>query len=516
MDREHSAARGIEAVSAALEEFVTWQAAEGVPTPDRAVDAVLIAKARDGDGDLERWTAVDLMVALPSAFPPDLPPERDDVEALVRATRRYLTWLQTTRRLRGATLVDLGAVLDDLERELLHHAEQRTPLDRALGDLVVDLMELTGELPPVELPDRATLAAGAAEARLLRQATGLLAWVGEGRAVTNKGNLRLVDGRALVELLGTGDVVDPSHGGHPSTTRSTEQLPLLDLLYRLVLRLGWLEQEGGRVRPTARGRRVGEDPVDDWHELADALLDLGVLRHHWHDRPYAPAWGVDLDGAIDDALLDLLVAGHPREIERVAGEAWGVVRARFAVDRLDPLRRDSERSMVEWALRRWLDRLDRLGAVTVTGVEEEPGRFGRVEEHGGRVALTDLGRAWAHRRAVERGYEAPATGVFAAADPSLLGLLAALPPDQAADELLVWCRGRPAAEAEEVLLGLLVAGDLLPEPEGARAVVAALYARGAAALPVLEAIAGAHPDPAVGKDARRCLFRLRTAAAGGR
>src|SRR5450631_732090 len=57
------------------------------------------------------------------------------------------------------------------------------------------------------------LEAAAGKAELTSQIRSLLAWVGPGRKLTQTGRIGLADARHLVELLGTGDTIDPEIGG---------------------------------------------------------------------------------------------------------------------------------------------------------------------------------------------------------------------------------------------------------------------------------------------------------------
>ena len=46
------------------------------------------------------------------------------------------------------------------------------------------------------------------EAVLLQRCWSLCEFVGEGRQLTDTGNLRLADGKVVVEVLGTDDIID--------------------------------------------------------------------------------------------------------------------------------------------------------------------------------------------------------------------------------------------------------------------------------------------------------------------
>jgi hypothetical protein len=70
--------------------------------------------------------------------------------------------------------------------------------------------------------------AAAEKAELTGQIRAFLAWVGPGRKLTQTGRIGLVDARQLVELLGTGDTIDPKIGDRVFKTRSSEDLPHLN------------------------------------------------------------------------------------------------------------------------------------------------------------------------------------------------------------------------------------------------------------------------------------------------
>ena len=64
------------------------------------------------------------------------------------------------------------------------------------------------------------LEAAAGKAELTGQIRSFLAWAGPGRKLTATGRIGLADARHLVELLDTGDTIDPEIGGRVFKTRS--------------------------------------------------------------------------------------------------------------------------------------------------------------------------------------------------------------------------------------------------------------------------------------------------------
>jgi hypothetical protein len=67
------------------------------------------------------------------------------------------------------------------------------------------------------------LEAAAKNAPLYSQVRSLLAWLGEGRKLTQTGRIGLADARYLVEFLGTGDQIDPEIGDRVFKTKSSEE-----------------------------------------------------------------------------------------------------------------------------------------------------------------------------------------------------------------------------------------------------------------------------------------------------
>ncbi|MGH8887058.1 MAG: hypothetical protein ACRDYX_18180 [Egibacteraceae bacterium] len=167
--------------------------------------------------------------------------------------------------------------------------------------------------PPTGLPAPMTVVHGealsalAAAAPALTQLRELVRFVGEGRRLTSTGNLRLADGGALIQLLGTSDEFAP---WRPSgyRTASTTDLPEVDLLFRWALRAGFLQVEGTRVVPGPAGGQLEEQPLDAWRRATMTLFEIGVLASwFWGPRrQWLPPWVEP----IDDVIIDWLCARY--------------------------------------------------------------------------------------------------------------------------------------------------------------------------------------------------------------
>jgi hypothetical protein len=108
-------------------------------------------------------------------------------------------------------------------------------------------------LPALELPRPERTAALAADAEAVRGAVAFLDWLGEGRALTQKGNLRKGDAAALAELLGTGDDTD--------SFTSASELPGLNWYLELLLESGLVRRVKQRLVPVAKNARLARDPL---------------------------------------------------------------------------------------------------------------------------------------------------------------------------------------------------------------------------------------------------------------
>jgi hypothetical protein len=62
---------------------------------------------------------------------------------------------------------------------------------------------------------------------LIGQIRSFTAWVGDGRKLTQTSRIGLADARHLVELLGTGDTIDPKIGDRVFKIKSSEELGYL-------------------------------------------------------------------------------------------------------------------------------------------------------------------------------------------------------------------------------------------------------------------------------------------------
>ena len=106
--------------------------------------------------------------------------------------------------------------------------------DQRAAVLTDDILAAASPAPAVEVPDEDRARRSAAKSPVLAQARLLVGFVGEGRKLTQTGNVTLADARQLVSLLDTGDRVDETIGDRTFKTHSAADLPQLSFIVRLV------------------------------------------------------------------------------------------------------------------------------------------------------------------------------------------------------------------------------------------------------------------------------------------
>ncbi len=174
----------------------------------------------------------------------------------------------------------------------------------------------------------------------------LLEVVGAGIKLTQKGNLRLADGKTLADAMGFGDLFDQNIGGRRFKTQSTSGIAPVELVLRWGRAAGLVRVKHGSLLPTARGRRLGQDPVADWW----LLFKSAVLKLRWaHTTPSEYGfwfWAKDVDQFMP-AYLRMAAAAAERGLALLipAEPTWLFIEERWMVD-VPPSRVYSEFSFI--------------------------------------------------------------------------------------------------------------------------------------------------------------------------
>ena len=307
-----------------------------------------------------------------------------------------------------------------------------------------------GPLPPVVLAPEVELVAAAREAVLVQRLVRLVEFVGAGRPLTDRQNLRLADGKALVVLLETDDVVDSEIGGRVFKTRSSEDLAGVDWTFRIALAMRLLRFEGRRVVPDENAAWVPEQVLDlAYGALLVMLQASGPTTHHFGRDRYGFGWyAEELDRMFTVLLLDLYRDPAPTSIDDLAAMAWDELMDIFDFDDVPAEKLKFHRDSVCWSVRRAFDQLGALGIVAVDGETVVTTEYGTSRRVGGTVVLTPLG-VWALQRIASRITDAPVVGALrerSAVD--LLAQAADRPEQLARGEIDAWVVARDDAAAE--------------------------------------------------------------------
>ncbi|MHB8438981.1 MAG: hypothetical protein ACYDD4_07445 [Acidimicrobiales bacterium] len=329
------------------------------------------------------------------------------------------------------------------------------PSIRALGGA------LLGRMPPVVLAPAAELQAAAEASALFQHVRGLVTFVGDGRKLTDRGNLTLADARQLVDVLGTGDRLDEQFGDRVFRTRSATELPQLDLAFRVALGAGVLLTKGRMLRVGPNAALLEGDPLEAVYGLLLALLQrVGPTTHHYAGDRYGWGWfAEELDRDLPRLLIDLYRGSEPVEVDELGDECWEDLLGTYDLDDVAPDKLEFHHTLVSAAVRRALHRLEDLGIVTVADVERCPTEYGGIEESGGTVALSPLG-VWVMQHFLSTATDAPVAGALADLDASeLLARVVDLPEDVGSLELDTWVAQHGAAAAALLVDALPVAED---------------------------------------------------------
>ncbi|MGP4043526.1 plasmid pRiA4b ORF-3 family protein [Streptomyces sp. 2A115] len=218
---------------------------------------------------------------------------------------------------------------------------------------------------------------GEAVGRTVGQVRALVGWVGAGRKLTQTGRVTLTDARALVEVLGTGDQMDPVIGDRTFKTKSSEELYHLTLLVEWAKAARLLRTAGGRLLPVKKNAKLLDRPDELRRALFDALPRIGptVTTSGWLESLFAHEYGRGLQ-----ALLQQLYAATALvPLSDLYEVVWQAVSPLYVLDDLSPERLKHLRTANEHDIRRVLKALASLGAVHLTKESTELTADGRTE-----------------------------------------------------------------------------------------------------------------------------------------
>lgn len=365
--------------------------------------------------------------------------------------------------------------------------------DQILGRLPVPgdglLRAVFGSMPPVVLAPEDELRAMAADTVLVRRLTALVRYVGDGRTTTDRGNLKLADGKELVAVLGTDDRFDEQIGDRVFKTKSSEGLSDVDWTYRIALETLMLETEGTKLRPGANAEWAAAPLDAAYGALLVMLKRVGPVQHRYRSDHYGWGWyAEEVDAQLTPLLLELYRDREPREVDELAETMWNVLQDEYDLSDVPADKLAHHRHLVENATRHALDRLAELGIVEIADEILTPTKYGGVERSGGTVQLAPLG-LWAMQRMASKLTDAPIVGALRELPAAeLLRAAGDLADDVARGEIDAWVDHHGDAAADE-LCAALPGADETGRGLGFRA----LLRIGTPAAAAVETL-GEHPD----------------------
>lgn len=404
-------------------EFLASPEAQGLSGQllDADVEALaghLVELRSASDGRPLRWSPNLVALLLGDLAPRKLLLDADQTMALPAVLRAFVRFSTRRTGLDGAFVDEILEAVDELEPGFLDAmgdpsaagpAKAILAALQARGADLGDLEALTDALEqaPTRLPEPALktrpsaaaasieVVASAESSLALARFEALVAFYRDGRKLTQTGRPTLADARSLVDLLGTGDRLDPVIGDRTFKTRSAAELPELTFTIRWASVAGVLRKEHGRLRATTSWRKLSSEPLRRWLKSTDALTPLGPLAAYYRDARYRGR-----DEILDELgpqVLRLLVRQRT-PFEEVLD--WICEEADAMYEWLSPYMQEAEYRRLRFSsdLERWAGIFGWAGVVERVGATTEPDRYGGQRVVGGTLELTPVGRWWLGER----------------------------------------------------------------------------------------------------------------------
>ena len=222
------------------------------------------------------------------------------------------------------------------------------------------------------------LEAAAEKAELTGQICSFMTWLGEGRKLTQTGRIGLADARQLVEVLGTGDKIDPEIGGRVFKTKSSEDLPYLTRIVAWTKAARLVRLNGTQLVPVKKNAALTSRPLDLVLALLEAYPRLGKSlfpRNTWRQSLV----GDEFTFIGPELLTALLASQGPCPVSDLKELAFDLVAAHYLLDRLSEQQMDTLRRTIG------VDVTIALAALSILAVVV-------VDQASDTAELTDLGR----------------------------------------------------------------------------------------------------------------------------
>jgi hypothetical protein len=245
----------------------------------------------------------------------------------------------------------------------------------------------------------------AARSPLLAKIRSLVDFVGDGRKLTQTGNVTLADARQLVTLLDTGDAVDEQIGDRVFKTTSAAELPMLGLVLRVAKKARFVRTAKGRLLATKVGRAVGRDPLADLDRLVAAIDEVGMCSARYADGRYIwTSLAPFFDELFVPLTIRLITDTGPVPFDELVEHAFASFEEEIELDG-SHWTESNRRRFVESEISTAVEVLEAAGIVTWDR-ELETSPYGSEKRTRGTVAATSAGR-WALPRYLTATHRVP-------------------------------------------------------------------------------------------------------------
>jgi hypothetical protein len=222
------------------------------------------------------------------------------------------------------------------------------------------------------------LEAAAGHAVLTGQIRSFTAWVGTGRKLTQTGRIGLADARHLVELLGTGDTIDPKIGDRVFKTKSSEELGHLTRIVEWAKATRLVRVSGTRLVPVKKNASLLDRPLDLVMAMLEAYPKLG--KSLFPKGPYRQSLVGDQFSDVSEAFVaTMFTHAGTCPLSLLRAVASDMIAERYVLGGLTEPQLDFLLGTIETDVRIAVAALAALGVTTVDEAENT-------------VELTALGR----------------------------------------------------------------------------------------------------------------------------
>lgn len=214
---------------------------------------------------------------------------------------------------------------------------------------------------------------------LLGQIRDLVSWLGEGRRLTQTDRIGLADARELVELLETGDEVDPVMFGRVEKTKSSAELRGLTELAEWAKAAALVRVVKHRLVPVKKHAKTLDDPEGLRRALFRGLASSNFAVSPDYGWRAESLLEIDYDLGFDTIVGILYIHPGVLSIHKIAEAVWDTLAPRWRLSDRSPRQMATLRKSTAADVRIVMDRLAQLGTVIVRGDNVNLTSLGRTD-----------------------------------------------------------------------------------------------------------------------------------------